>query len=57
MISARVGLQHTVILGNGNVMSGVPDSSARQIDLEVPLDKFSSALARPMATPAPDSLS
>ena len=57
MISARVGLQHTVILGNGNVMSGVPDSSARQIDLEVPLDKFSSVLARLMATLAPDSLS
>lgn len=50
MISARAGLHHTVILGNGNVMTGVPDSSARQVDLEVPLESFSSALARPLAT-------
>lgn len=35
MISARAGLTHTVLLGKGRVMRGVPDSSARQVDVVV----------------------
>jgi hypothetical protein len=35
MISARLGLSHTILLGNGPVMHGVPDSSARVHDLTV----------------------
>jgi hypothetical protein len=33
MISARGGLDHTILLGDGPVMRGVPDSFARQADI------------------------
>lgn len=35
MISARLGLSHAIILGEGPVMRGVPDASARTRDLTV----------------------
>jgi capsular polysaccharide biosynthesis protein len=40
MISARSGLNHTVLLGSGPVMKGVPDSSARQADVTVRAEKL-----------------
>ena len=46
MISARVGLPHTVLLGDGEVMRGVPDSSARQADLSVRPERLAAALQR-----------
>lgn len=45
MISARAGLRHTVLLGEGEVMHGVPDSSARQRDIVVDPDKLAALLA------------
>lgn len=44
MISARLGLAHTVLLGDGPIMRGVPDSSARQIDLVLPRERLAAAL-------------
>lgn len=35
MISARLGLEHTIVLGAGAVMRGVPDASARQRDISL----------------------
>ena len=35
MISARLGLEHHILLGEGPVMSGVPDVSARERDITV----------------------
>lgn len=53
MISARAGLRHTVLLGEGAVMRGVPDSSARERDIVVNPDKFAALLASaPAAVPA-----
>jgi capsular polysaccharide biosynthesis protein len=46
MISARAGLEHTIVLGEGELMKGVPDSSARHKDLVVDISKFSAALER-----------
>ncbi len=44
MISARLGLSHTVLLGEGPVMRGVPDSSARQADIFVRPEKLAALL-------------
>jgi capsular polysaccharide biosynthesis protein len=44
MVSARAGLEHTVVLGEGSVMRGVPDASARQKDLSVDAAKFMAAV-------------
>ncbi|HYD83126.1 MAG TPA: glycosyltransferase family 61 protein [Opitutus sp.] len=49
MISARVGLPHTVVLGEGAVMRGVPDSSARERDIVVQPEKLERLLV-PTAT-------
>lgn len=46
MISARLGLEHTILLGEGPVMKGVPDSSARQKDLVVDPTRLAEALDR-----------
>lgn len=45
MISARAGLRHTVLLGEGEVMRGVPDSSARQRDIVVDPEKLAALLS------------
>jgi len=54
MISARLGLEHTILLGSGPVMRGIPDSSARQADITVPREKLAELLARraPLPTDA-----
>jgi capsular polysaccharide biosynthesis protein len=44
MISARAGLSHTVVLGEGPVMRGVPDSSARQADISIEPERLAAAL-------------
>lgn len=44
MISARLGLDHTVVLGEGPVMRGVPDSSARRRDISLSPEHLTSAL-------------
>jgi capsular polysaccharide biosynthesis protein len=44
MISARLGLPHTVLLGEGALMTGVPDSSARQKDIHLKEEKLFSLL-------------
>jgi capsular polysaccharide biosynthesis protein len=49
MISARSGLEHTILLGDGPVMRGVPDSSARQADITLPCAKLASVLGRQTA--------
>lgn len=51
MISARLGLSHAIALGEGAVMRGVPDSSARIRDLTVDPAKFFRLLDR-VSTPA-----
>ncbi|QYM80342.1 glycosyltransferase family 61 protein [Horticoccus luteus] len=56
MISARRGLAHTIILGEGQVRPGLPDISARSRDLFVDPEKFAAALAQVIAAaehPAP----
>lgn len=45
MISARLGLAHTILLGEGRVMQGVPDSSARQADIFVQPDRLAALLS------------
>ena len=50
MISARLGLSHTILLGNGAVMRGVPDSSARQIDVALAPERLSTVLAGEFAS-------
>ncbi|HTO04982.1 MAG TPA: glycosyltransferase family 61 protein, partial [Opitutus sp.] len=40
MISARSRLSHTVLLGKGPIMRGVPDSSARQLDVTLSPEKL-----------------
>ncbi len=53
MVSARAGLQHTVLLGEGAVMRGVPDSSARERDIVVDPGKLAALLsAAPAAVTA-----
>lgn len=42
MISARLGLEHTILLGDGPVMRGIPDISARSCDLHLAEHKFGS---------------
>jgi hypothetical protein len=44
MISARLGLTHTVLLGTGSLMRGVPDASARQTDIVVSPEKLAGVL-------------
>jgi len=44
MISARIGLEHTIVLGEGPVMRGVPDATARQRDIIVAPQKLSALL-------------
>ena len=44
MISARLGLAHTILLGEGPIMRGVPDSSARQVDVVLPPERLAAAL-------------
>ena len=41
MISARLGLEHTILLGDGPVMKGVPDVAARQCDILLNPEKLS----------------
>ena len=50
MISARLGLSHTILLGSGPVMRGVPDSSARQLDVVLPPEKLSDILQSELAS-------
>jgi hypothetical protein len=50
MISARLGLSHTILLGSGPVMRGVPDSSARQVDVVLPPEKLSAVLTGDFAS-------
>jgi capsular polysaccharide biosynthesis protein len=45
MISARLGLEHTVVLGEGPVMRGVPDSAARRQDISLAPDHLAFALS------------
>lgn len=52
MISARGGLSHTILLGEGPVMRGVPDVSARARDFVVDPRKFAAALESLCAAPA-----
>lgn len=52
MISARLGLQHTILLGEGPVMQGVPDFSARQRDIVLRPDTLPAVLAQ-VRTPTP----
>lgn len=44
MISARLGLEHTIVLGDGEVMSGVPDVAARQADILLPAERLTPLL-------------
>ncbi|HWL14524.1 MAG TPA: glycosyltransferase family 61 protein [Opitutus sp.] len=44
MLSARIGLSHTIVLGEGPVMRGVPDVSARERDIVVDPRRFAAAL-------------
>lgn len=46
MISARLGLSHAIVLGEGSVMRGVPDSSARTHDVTVDAAKLFGLLNR-----------
>ena len=55
MISARSGLAHSIVLGDGPVMRGVPDSSARQKDVFLPPEKLEAALTSLVSTPRLDS--
>lgn len=50
MISARLGLSHAIVLGEGAIMRGVPDSSARTRDITVDPAKFFRLLDRLAAT-------
>lgn len=52
MISARAGLPHTILLGEGPVMRGVPDVSARERDIVLDPDKLASQLAH-VTAPSP----
>ncbi|HYP15848.1 MAG TPA: glycosyltransferase family 61 protein [Opitutus sp.] len=49
MVSARLGLQHTVLLGEGRVMRGVPDVSDRERDIVIDPQKFAAVLERNLA--------
>lgn len=53
MISARLGLDHTVLLGEGPVMRGVPDSSARRQDISLAPDHLAAALRGVSRRPSP----
>lgn len=53
MISARLGLTHTMLLGDGPVMQGVPDSSARRHDIHLPRERLEHVLASLLPTVAP----
>jgi capsular polysaccharide biosynthesis protein len=44
MISARLGLAHTVLLGAGPVTGGIPDASARQADVVLQPERLSAVL-------------
>lgn len=44
MISARAGLRHTVLLGQGAVMDGVPDVAARQSDIVLSPERLTAVL-------------
>jgi capsular polysaccharide biosynthesis protein len=52
MISARSGLEHTILLGDGPVMRGIPDSSARQANITLPREKLEAVLRRPAPMPS-----
>jgi capsular polysaccharide biosynthesis protein len=52
MISARSGLNHTILLGSGPIMEGIPDSSARQSDVAVPPEKLKTVLEGLPISPA-----
>ncbi len=45
MISARLGLEHTVLLGEGRVMRDVPDVADRERDIVVDPEKLAALLA------------
>jgi capsular polysaccharide biosynthesis protein len=47
MISARLGLDHTILLGEGPVMRGVPDASARERDITIDPAKVCAFLDSP----------
>lgn len=49
MISARSGLSHTILLGDGPVMRGIPDSSARQLDVVLSPRKLATLLEAKLA--------
>ncbi len=44
MISARVGLEHTILLGQGTVARGVPDADARRTDIVLDAERFEALL-------------
>jgi hypothetical protein len=46
MLSARAGLEHTIVLGDGEVMRGVPDSAARHLDLVIDPARLAVSLER-----------
>jgi capsular polysaccharide biosynthesis protein len=50
MISARRGLRHTIILGEGEVRPGLPDIAARSRDLVINPEKFAAALTGVVAS-------
>jgi capsular polysaccharide biosynthesis protein len=50
MISARLGLEHTLVLGEGPVMRGVPDVAARQADILFPAERLTPLLRRSSLT-------
>ena len=47
MISARVGLAHTILLGEGEVMRGLPDVADRRADIRLPASRLAPHLASP----------
>lgn len=49
MISARLGLAHTLVLGEGPIRSGVPDLAARHHDIVLRPEKLVAVLPRPRA--------
>jgi len=49
MISARLGLAHAVLLGDGPIMKGIPDVTARHRDITLSPDKFLALFGRATA--------
>lgn len=53
MISARLSLDHSILLGEGPVMRGVPDVSARERDIVLKPEKLAALLASVTAVTSP----